>query len=245
MAVKLRLRRMGRKKSPVYAVVAADSRFPRDGRYLEDLGRYEPLQKAELVSLKQDRVMYWLENGAQPSDTVKSLLSDHGVMLALHMRRKGAEQGDIDTAVAGFLAHRAELKAAKKTVTPAERRAEALKKEEEKAAAEAVELARKKADADAAALAAAEAAQLAAAEDRVKAAEEARQEQDAANAATVADDASTEAAPEAVAEAPAKEEAVAEAPAEAPAKEEAVAEAPAKAKAAPEAKAADDKEAKA
>jgi small subunit ribosomal protein S16 len=210
VAVKLRLRRMGRKKRPVFAVVAADSRFPRDGRYLEDLGRYEPLQETNLVSLKQDRVMYWLENGAQPSDTVRSLLSDEGVMLTLHMRRKGAEQADIEKAVAEFLAHRAELNAAKKTVTASERRAEALKKEEAKAAADAVEAAKQKAEADAAALAAAEAAQMAAAEDRVKAAEEAREEQGAANEATAED----ETVPEEEAAAPEAEAPVEEAKAE-------------------------------
>ena len=155
MSVKLRLRRMGRKKSPVYAVVAADSRFPRDGRYLEDLGRYEPLKDAVAISLKQDRVMYWLENGAQPSDTVKSLLSDQGVMLALHMRRKGAEQGDIDTAVTAFLDHRSTVKGSKKTMTADERRAEALKAEEAKANAAAAEIAQKKVDDDIAAVAAA------------------------------------------------------------------------------------------
>ncbi|MGA1494772.1 MAG: 30S ribosomal protein S16, partial [Rhodothermales bacterium] len=89
MSVKLRLRRMGRKKRPVFAIVAADSRFPRDGRYIEDLGRYNPLDEPATLTLNPERCIYWLENGAQPSDTVRSLLSREGVMLALHMRRKG------------------------------------------------------------------------------------------------------------------------------------------------------------
>ena len=86
MSVKIRLRRMGRKKRPVFGVVAADSRFPRDGRYIEDLGRYEPLDEPNSVKLNNERILYWLENGAQPSDTVRSILSKHGLMLALHMR---------------------------------------------------------------------------------------------------------------------------------------------------------------
>ncbi len=72
--VKLRLTRMGAKKRPYYRVVAADSRFPRDGRFLENLGTYDPLQENDNVNLKMDRVQYWLSQGAQPSDTVRSLI---------------------------------------------------------------------------------------------------------------------------------------------------------------------------
>ncbi len=74
MAVKLRLTRMGAKKRPFYRVVAADSRFPRDGRFLELLGTYDPRNDANMVNLKMDRVNYWLEQGAEISDTVKSLV---------------------------------------------------------------------------------------------------------------------------------------------------------------------------
>ena len=77
MAVKLRLRRMGRKKRPIYGLVAADSRSPRDGRFIEDLGRYNPLAEPATVELKRERVLYWLDQGAQPSDRVKSLLKAH------------------------------------------------------------------------------------------------------------------------------------------------------------------------
>ncbi len=72
--VKLRLTRMGAKKRPFYRVVAADSRFPRDGRFLENLGTYDPLVEKDSVKLKMDRVQYWLSQGAQPSDTVRSLI---------------------------------------------------------------------------------------------------------------------------------------------------------------------------
>ncbi|HIJ78241.1 MAG: 30S ribosomal protein S16 [Desulfobulbaceae bacterium] len=74
MAVRIRLTRMGRKKHPFYRIVVADSQSPRDGKFLEVVGTYDPCQNPALVSLKQDRVQAWLDKGAQPSDTVKSLL---------------------------------------------------------------------------------------------------------------------------------------------------------------------------
>jgi small subunit ribosomal protein S16 len=81
LAVKLRLRRMGKKKQPIYKVVAADSRSPRDGKFLEAVGIYNPLTKPHTVDLKEERVNYWLDKGAQPTDTVKSLLSQKGINL--------------------------------------------------------------------------------------------------------------------------------------------------------------------
>ena len=79
MAVKLRLKRMGAKKSPFYRIVAADSRMPRDGRFLEQLGTYDPRQNPAKVSLKKEEILKWLGNGAQPSDTVKNILSKEGI----------------------------------------------------------------------------------------------------------------------------------------------------------------------
>ena len=87
MSVKLRLRRLGRKKLPIYSLVAADARSPRDGRFIEDLGRYEPLNEPVSVRLNEDRILYWLREGAQPSHTVRNLLSEQGVMLRLHLLR--------------------------------------------------------------------------------------------------------------------------------------------------------------
>ena len=81
MAVKLRLRRMGKKKQPIYKVVAADARSPRDGKFLEAVGIYNPLTNPHTIDLKEDRINYWLDNGAQPTDTVKSLLSQKGINL--------------------------------------------------------------------------------------------------------------------------------------------------------------------
>jgi small subunit ribosomal protein S16 len=74
MAVRIRLARHGAKKRPFYRIVVADSESPRDGRYLEAVGTYNPLQDPAEVTLKKERVQYWLEQGAIPSDTVRSLL---------------------------------------------------------------------------------------------------------------------------------------------------------------------------
>ena len=74
MAVKLRLTRKGTKKKPFYRIVAADIEAPRDGKFLEALGTYDPMQDPAVITLKQDRVDYWLDQGAKPTTTVKSIL---------------------------------------------------------------------------------------------------------------------------------------------------------------------------
>ena len=91
MAVRLRLRRMGRKKRPFYRIVAADQRSPRDGRFLEVLGIYDPLQNPHKVEVNEERITYWLDRGAQPSDTVRSLLSQRGIMYKRELTKKGVE----------------------------------------------------------------------------------------------------------------------------------------------------------
>ena len=80
MAVKIRLKRMGAKKSPFYRIVAADSRMPRDGRFIEQLGTYDPRQNPAVVTVKEEEVLAWLNKGAQPSDTVRNILSKEGIM---------------------------------------------------------------------------------------------------------------------------------------------------------------------
>ena len=80
MAVKLRLLRMCAKKAPFYRIVAADSRAPRDGRFIELLGTYDPRTNPAKVTIKEEEVLKWLNNGAQPSDTVKNLLSKEGII---------------------------------------------------------------------------------------------------------------------------------------------------------------------
>ncbi len=80
MAVKIRLKRMGRKKSPFYRVVVADSRSPRDGRFIEEIGWYDPLQDPGRIEIDAEKAQKWLSNGATPTDTVRSLLKKSGVI---------------------------------------------------------------------------------------------------------------------------------------------------------------------
>ena len=87
MAVVIRLARAGAKKMPYYHVVATDSRNPRDGKFIEILGQYAPRSGEQALQLKTDRANYWLDNGAQPSDTVRSLLRKAGVLKARHEAR--------------------------------------------------------------------------------------------------------------------------------------------------------------
>lgn len=79
MAVKLRLKRMGSKQRPFYRIIAADSRSPRDGRFIESVGTYDPIKKDENVTVDEEKVLKWLNNGAQPTGTVKSILTQTGV----------------------------------------------------------------------------------------------------------------------------------------------------------------------
>ena len=84
MSVKIRLKRMGSKKRPFYRIVVADSRSPRDGRFIESVGTYNPLTEPETVTLEEENILGWLNNGAQPSDTVRNILSRQGVMKKFH-----------------------------------------------------------------------------------------------------------------------------------------------------------------
>ena len=78
--VKIRLRRLGAKKAPFYRIVVADSRFPRDGRFIEEIGTYNPLTNPAEVKIDAERAQQWIKNGAQPTDTVRSLLKKSGVL---------------------------------------------------------------------------------------------------------------------------------------------------------------------
>lgn len=80
MAVKIRLKRMGAKKSPFYRVVVADSRYPRDGRFIEELGTYNPMAEPSAINIDGEKAKQWMANGAQPTDTVKTLLKKAGVI---------------------------------------------------------------------------------------------------------------------------------------------------------------------
>lgn len=78
--VKIRLRRMGAKKTPFYRIVVADSRFPRDGRFIEEIGTYNPLTNPSEIKVEGERALEWIKSGAQPTDTVKALLKKAGVL---------------------------------------------------------------------------------------------------------------------------------------------------------------------
>ena len=92
MPAKIRLQRHGKKGQPFYHIVVADSRAPRDGKFIEKLGTYNPLTKPAQINIKFDRALYWYSVGAQPTDTTRSLLSKVGVMMKYHLMR-GVQKG--------------------------------------------------------------------------------------------------------------------------------------------------------
>ncbi|WAA13626.1 30S ribosomal protein S16 [Fervidibacillus halotolerans] len=89
MAVKIRLKRMGAKKSPFYRIVVADSRSPRDGRQIETIGTYNPLTQPASVKIDEELALKWLKNGAKPSDTVRNLFSKEGILEKFHNEKNG------------------------------------------------------------------------------------------------------------------------------------------------------------
>ncbi|MDG1023990.1 MAG: 30S ribosomal protein S16 [Flavobacteriaceae bacterium] len=190
MPVKIRLQRHGKKGKPFYWVVAADARAKRDGRYLEKLGTYNPNSNPATVDIHIDHAVSWLEKGAQPTDTARTLLSYKGVMLKHHLNggvRKGAlTQEEADKKLAAWLEEKdAKIQAKKDGLTQADADAKAKRLADEKAVSD-------KRLADAAALEA---------------------EAEAAATAAAAEEAAAETTEEVVEEAPATEE-------EAPATEE-------------------------
>jgi len=93
--VKLRLKRMGKKKQPIYRIIAADSRSPRDGRFIEEVGFYDPNKEPMVINLKEDKVVKWIKNGAQPTDTVKSLLKRSGLSFKMNLKKRGFDETKI------------------------------------------------------------------------------------------------------------------------------------------------------
>ncbi len=89
MAVKLRLKRMGSKQKTFYRIVAADSRFPRDGRFIETVGTYNPIAKPAEIKIDKEVAIKWLNNGAQPTDTVKALLKNEDILKEFASSKKG------------------------------------------------------------------------------------------------------------------------------------------------------------
>jgi len=97
--VKLRLRRAGKKKQPFYKIVAADSRASRSGKFIEAVGRYNPLAHPMIIEVKEDRIFAWLKRGAQPTDTLRSLLQRKGLWLQWGLMKKGADEPTIAAAL--------------------------------------------------------------------------------------------------------------------------------------------------
>jgi small subunit ribosomal protein S16 len=128
------MQRRGRKKLPIFKIVAADSRSPRDGRFIEAIGQYKPLSVPAELEIDKERALYWLGVGAQPSDTVRSLLSDQGIMLHFHLLRKGKSEEEIQQELDAWMKEKEERKA--KTVSKKQRRAERRAAEEAQAKAD-------------------------------------------------------------------------------------------------------------
>ena len=96
MAVKMRLKRMGAKKRPFYRIVVADSRSPRDGRFIEEVGYYNPIENPAVVKVNKEVALKWLNNGATPTDTVRDILSKKGILKEFHetkMSKKSNKEG--------------------------------------------------------------------------------------------------------------------------------------------------------
>ena len=215
MSVKIRLQRHGKKGKPFYWVVAADARSKRDGRYLEKIGTYNPNTNPATLKIDVDSAVSWLQNGAQPTDTARNLLSEVGAMLKNHLVngvKKGAlKEEDVETKFEAWLADKASRNTAyveKLSKAKADEKAKTLAAEKEVSE-------KRKADAEAAIAEQEAAAEEAAAEEA--AAEEAAPEAAAEEAAPEA--AAEEAAPEAAAEEAAPEAAAEEATPEAAAEE--------------------------
>lgn len=132
MSVKLRLRRMGKKKQAFYRIVAIDSRAARNGRYIENLGTYNPRKDPAEVNLKQDRALYWLQQGAIPSDTVRSFLKRQGILLKWHLQRNGADDAAIAEALQNWEVQQMERQKKKEALAEQQKRAKKTKKAEEK-----------------------------------------------------------------------------------------------------------------
>ena len=154
MATKIRLQRHGRKNYAFYPIVIADSRAPRDGKFIERIGSYNPNTNPATVTLNFERALYWVNTGAQPTDTVRAILSNEGVLLMKHLQG-GVKKGAFDEAEAQrrFDAWKAEhdKKVEKMKVSMADKKQEAAAKrladEQAKNKAKAEEVAKKKAEA--------------------------------------------------------------------------------------------------
>jgi len=128
LAVKIRLRRMGKKRQPIYKVVAADERSPRDGKFIEAIGVYNPITNPATIDIKEDRALYWLGVGAQPTTTVKSLLSKQGILYKRELLKSGLSEEEVAAKLDEWLKNK-EAKMISKSAKKAE---EVKAKKEEK-----------------------------------------------------------------------------------------------------------------
>jgi len=127
---------MGKKKQPIYKMVASDSRSPRDGKFLEAVGFYNPLTKPHTLELKEDRILYWLNVGAQPTHTVKSLLRQKGITLKRELMLKGFDEEKVKSELENWQKMK-EAGSKKRTEKKLSKKAKA--KQEAEASADAVE----------------------------------------------------------------------------------------------------------
>lgn len=134
MAVHIRLRRMGKKKQPFYRIVAIDSRVARDGKYLDNIGTYNPRLEPAAVQFDSERVVYWLSKGAKPSDTVRSLLRRQGLLMRLHLQKLGMDEAQISEAMKQWEAQQAERQKRNEALREQKKRQRKAKKEAEAAA---------------------------------------------------------------------------------------------------------------
>ncbi len=211
MATKLRLQRRGRKNYPFYQIIVADSRAPRDGKYIERIGSYNPNTHPATITLDFERALYWLQTGAQPTDTVRNILSEEGVLLKKHLLggvKKGAfDEAEAEKRFETWKNSKSQLTQKIKDKDDEQKRAEEktrldAEKEVNKTRAEA--LAKKKAEEEAANAPAPVEEEVPAAEETVEVAEPAE------SAVEEIVEAKVEEAPAEVEETPVKEEAVAE-----------------------------------
>jgi small subunit ribosomal protein S16 len=260
--IKIRLQRKGRIRRPIYHIVVADSRSPRDGRIIEQVGRYDGVTEKKETVLNEDRIMYWLDTGAQPTDSVRKILRQEGVLYKRHLMMWGKSEAEIEAALSEWKAYRDTKK--QEEVTHRDQVKAALAAEEKeyksqvtkKAAAAAEEMATEEATAEVEEtvdeVVEAEAEEAAVEETVEEVAAEVAEEAPAEEAVTeetveealAEEPAAEEVAEEVPAEEPAAEEVVEETPAEEPAAEEVVEEAPAEEPATEEAKTSSDMSAK-
>ncbi len=128
--VKIRLKRAGRKKLPVYQIVAADSRAPRDGKFLEVVGHYQPTAKPHSVTINRERVTYWMQAGAQPTATVRSLIQTTGLLYELRLKNLGRSEAEVSAEMEKWQERQTEKR--KKRLTLKSRRRQAKKAGESK-----------------------------------------------------------------------------------------------------------------